>query len=200
VTDPTDTPSRTGAWDGRSALLHIVLHEPEIPNNTGNIGRTCVALRSALHLVHPLGFDPSEKACRRAGLDYWPRLTISEHESWSRYKHETNIDRDPAPVPARWYLTTRATCSVFDADFGIGDHLVFGKESRGLPASILDEAPDRCVALPMVPGERSLNLSTAVAAVMYCAVQRFARDGRVAIGNEGRLLPAIPTGVEMKRM
>lgn len=186
------------SWDGRSPLLHVVLHEPEIPNNTGAIGRTCVALGSALHLIHPMGFDVSEKACRRAGLDYWPRLRVREHASWVAYKQSER--RDPAlgekssvhsdaSQPTRWFLTTKASCSVFDADIGPGDHLVFGKESRGLPGSILDEDRSRCVSLPMVAGERSLNLSTAVCAVMYCAVRRFADRGVVGVSPDGRLGP-----------
>lgn len=195
---PDGAPSR-GPWDGRSPLLHVVLHEPEIPNNTGNIGRTCVALASALHLIHPIGFDLSEKACRRAGLDYWPRLSVREHASWSAYKQSTiepiSAETSPARPPVRWMLSTRATCSVFDADIEPGDHLVFGKESRGLPASILDEDRDRCVCLPMVADERSLNLSTAVAAVMYCALQRLVELDRVRLGDAGRLRgTATPTG------
>ncbi len=178
-------------WDGVEPLLHVVLHEPEIPNNTGNIGRTCVALGSALHLIHPMGFDVGEKACRRAGLDYWPRLRVQEHADWVRYKQSTIIDGstpEAAPrAPRRWFLTTKASCSVFDADIEPGDHLVFGKESRGLPASIRDEDPACCVSLPMVAGERSLNLSTAVCAVMYGALRRFADQGAVRIDPEGRL-------------
>jgi tRNA (cytidine/uridine-2'-O-)-methyltransferase len=182
-------------WNGVDPLLHVVLHEPEIPNNTGNIGRTCVALGSALHLIHPMGFDISEKACRRAGLDYWPRLTVHEHASWIAYKQSASMtnpgDRDQpgsASRPIRrWCLTTKATCSVFDADIEPGDHLVFGKESKGLPLSIREEDPDRCVSLPMVAGERSLNLSTAVCAVMYGALHRFAGAGAVRIDTNGRL-------------
>jgi len=176
-------------WNGSSPLLHVVLHEPEIPNNTGNIGRTCVALGSALHLIHPLGFDLSEKACRRAGLDYWPRLSVHEHASWPQYKQTSIKEGDSPCAPKRWCLTTKATCSVFDADIDIGDHLVFGKESKGLPRSILDEDRERCVCLPMVEGERSLNLSTAVAAVMYGAVHGLASRGLVRISAEGRLGP-----------
>jgi len=167
-------------------LLHVVLHEPEIPNNTGNIGRTCVALGAALHLIHPMGFDISEKACRRAGLDYWPRLSVSEHTDWARYKDRTNGAARSAP--ARWCLTTKADRSVFDAAIEPGDHLVFGKESRGLPRSILAEDHDRCVSLPMVPGERSLNLSTAVCAVVYCAVRRFVAEGHASLDDAGRLV------------
>lgn len=194
MTAPLPTPTGSDRatpvrWDGSAPLLHVVLHEPEIPNNTGNIGRTCVALGSSLHLIKPMGFEISEKACRRAGLDYWPRLDVQEHESWVKYKQSTNTKSDRSSQPRRWFLTTKATCSVFDADIEPGDHIVFGKESRGLPGSILDEDRARCVSLPMMPGERSLNLSTAVCAVMYCAVRRFATSGLVAVDAAGRLGP-----------
>jgi len=181
--------------DPRPPLLEVVLHEPEIPNNTGNIGRTCVALGASLHLIHPMGFDISEKACRRAGLDYWPRLAVTEHESWVKYKQHTNATDNKSPSPARWMLTTKADRSVFDAEFAPGDHLVFGKEGRGLPRSILDEDRDRCVCLPMVPGERSLNLSTAVCAVLYCAIQRFVQDGHATLDADGRLIAGVSTGI-----
>lgn len=154
-------------------LLHIVLHQPEIPNNTGNIGRTCVALGSALHLIHPLGFDVSEKACRRAGLDYWPRLAVTHHESWAAYARA-------APAPKRWLFTARAATSVFDAQFSPGDHFVFGKESTGLPADLLrDPANGTPVALPMVTGERSLNVATVVCVAMYEALRQFIAGGAV---------------------
>lgn len=160
--------------------FHVVLHEPEIPNNTGNIGRTCVATGCGLHLIHPLGFDISEKACRRAGLDYWPRLGVREHLSWSEYRD--------AEKPARsWVLSTKATRCVFDADLRPGDHLVFGKETAGLPADILAEMSDRAVALPMVAGERSLNLATAVCAVVYEGLRQLIARGEASVGPGGRL-------------
>jgi tRNA (cytidine/uridine-2'-O-)-methyltransferase len=160
-------------------LFHVVLHEPEIPNNTGNIGRTCVALGAALHLIHPLGFDTSEKACRRAGLDYWPRLDVRDHKSWEDYL--------AAERPARlWLLSTKATRPVFDADLRRGDHLIFGKETAGLPARILGQYPDRALYLPMVPGERSLNLATAVCAVAYEGVRQLLARGELAL-ETGRL-------------
>ncbi|MEM1330701.1 MAG: tRNA (cytidine(34)-2'-O)-methyltransferase [Planctomycetota bacterium] len=161
------------------APASIVLHEPEIPNNTGNIGRTCVALGAPLHLIHPLGFELTEKACRRAGLDYWPRLDVSEHGSWATY-------RDTTPGATRWLLTTRAERSVYDAEFRPGDHLVFGKETRGLPDEILNEDPDHRVTLPMVRGERSLNVATAVCAVLYEAVRQQIARGEIEI-DRGRL-------------
>jgi len=157
----------------RPPLLSIVLHQPEIPNNTGNIGRTCVALGSALHLIHPLGFEVSEKACRRAGLDYWPRLAVTHHESWGGYAGAT-------PGVRRWLFTARATASVFDVEFAPGDHLVFGKESTGLPANLLgDPGVGTPVALPMLAGERSLNVATVVCVAMYEAVRQFLARGVV---------------------
>lgn len=157
----------------RRPLFHIVLHEPEIPNNTGNIGRTCVATACRLHLIHPLGFSLDEKARRRAGLDYWPRLDVREHQSWDAYYQ----------ADARlWLCTTRCERTVFDADFRVGDHLVFGKETRGLPPEILEAHADRAITLPMVPGERSLNLATAVASAIYVAmgiVTRFAQRSAI---------------------
>lgn len=164
----------------KPALFHVVLHEPEIPNNTGNIGRTCVATRSALHLIHPLGFDISEKACRRAGLDYWPRLAVREHESWAGYEAVT-------ADASRWLFTTKTTRSVFDAEFRVGDHLVFGAETRGLPAEILATRPDRLLRFPMAEGERSLNLATAVCAAVYEAVRQCSVRGEIIVNPNGIL-------------
>lgn len=162
-------------------LFHVVLHEPEIPNNTGNIGRTCVACACALHLIHPLGFELSEKACRRAGLDYWPRLDVHEHASFGAYLKSAG--------PARlWVFTTKSPRSVFDAELRRGDHLLFGRETAGLPRDILDRFPDRCVSFPMVRNERSLNLATAVCAAAYEGVRQLRARGEIEIGADGRLL------------
>lgn len=169
-------------------LFHVVLHEPQIPNNTGNIGRTCVATGCALHLIRPLGFDTSVKACRRAGLDYWPRLGVLEHDSWSEYLADA--------CPGRfWLFTTSARRCLFDARFEPGDHLVFGKESMGLPRSLLRRHPRRCLALPMLPGERSLNVATAACAVVYEGMRQLLARGEVSLDAEGRLvLPRPPAG------
>ena len=164
-----------------SPLLHVVLHEPEIPNNTGNIGRTCVALDCALHLIHPLGFDLDEKACRRAGLDYWPRLDVREHDSLERYldtHHDARL----------WVLSTKGTRPVWEADFAPGDHLLFGKETRGLPPEVLDRFADRLVTLPMVPSERSLNLATAVCAVAYEGVRQLIGSRAASLDANGRIV------------
>lgn len=162
-------------------LLHIVLHEPEIPNNTGNIGRTCVALGCALHLIHPLGFDLSEKACRRAGLDYWPRLEKREHASLGEYL----TSERPGRV---WVLSTHSTRSIYEVDIHPGDHLLFGKETRGLPSDVVERFADRLVTLPMVPTERSLNLATAVCAVAYEGVRQMLARGQVRLDSRSRLI------------
>lgn len=163
-------------------LLRVVLHEPEIPNNTGNIGRTCIATGCALHLIRPLGFDTGEKACRRAGLDYWPRLNPTEHDSF-----EALLSSLHTPQDKLWFLTTKTDRPVWDVRFDRGDVLVFGKETRGLPPALLDRYPDRLVTLPMAPGERSLNLATAVCATVYEAIRQFVARGDLALQADGRL-------------
>jgi len=159
-----------------------VLHEPEIPNNTGNIGRTCVATGCMLHLIKPLGFDVSEKACRRAGLDYWARLAPTMHEDFDAYLQRER----PARV---WLFTTRTTRALTGATCPIrpGDHLIFGKETRGLPDDLLERFPDSLVTLAMLPNERSLNLATAVCAAVYLGIDQGLRDGTVRLDSQGRL-------------
>jgi tRNA (cytidine/uridine-2'-O-)-methyltransferase len=165
---------------GAAPLFQVVLHEPEIPNNTGNIGRTCVATGCGLHLIRPLGFSTSEKACRRAGLDYWPRLAPREHESFGAYVEEQR--------PARlWLFTTKADVPVWEADLRPGDHLVFGKETRGLPDELLGRYADRLLVLPMRADERSLNLATAVCAVVYEGLRQCVSRGDLALSAKGRL-------------
>lgn len=163
--------------------IDVVMVEPEIPNNTGNIGRTCVALGARLRLVHPVAFDLSEKACRRAGLDYWPRLSLIEHPSFQEYKAQTLGVR-------RWSLTARAERSVFDAQFLPGDHLVFGKESVGLSQQQLEQDSAFHLALPMAPGERSLNVGSAVCAVLYEVIRQFVLQGAVEV--RGGILSMAP--------
>jgi tRNA (cytidine/uridine-2'-O-)-methyltransferase len=163
-----------------SPLFHVVLHEPEIPNNTGNIGRTCIATGCALHLIRPLGFSTSVKACRRAGLDYWPRLAPTEHENWDAYMAATR----PAGL---WLFTTKTVRPAWDVSFERGDHLIFGKETRGLPEALLEQHRDRLVGFPMAPGERSLNLATAVCAAVYEGARQLAARGQIRIDPQGRL-------------
>ena len=172
--------------------LHIVLVAPEIPNNTGNIGRTCVTTGCKLHLVKPLGFDIDEKACRRAGLDYWPRLDLEEHDSLGAY-----VDKHPpggAGQAKTWFLTTKATRTIYDAPIAAGDHIVFGRESAGLPDWIHEAHPDQRVCVPLVVGERSLNLATCVAIVVYEAIRKMIVQGQVRVNDAGRLVEPGETG------
>lgn len=162
-------------------MFHVVLHEPEIPNNTGNIGRTCVATGCTLHLIEPLGFDIDEKACRRAGLDYWPRLSLRTHADFPAY------DRAEATA-RRWFLSTKGGAGLYDAALRPGDHLIFGRESRGLPDEILQGAGDRVLRLPMVPGERSLNLSSVVCTVIYEGIRQSLVRGESELNANGCLV------------
>jgi tRNA (cytidine/uridine-2'-O-)-methyltransferase len=170
-------------------LLHVVLHQPEIPNNTGNIGRTCIATGCGLHLIRPLGFDTSQKACRRAGLDYWPRLLPTEHDDFDSYLHSVR-------PPSLWLFTTKSTRPAWDAELRLGDHLVFGRETRGLPDDLLARYPDRLITLPMAPGERSLNLATAVCAAVYEALRQMTARGEIAISPHGRIVAPEARGTD----
>lgn len=170
----------------RTPLFHITLHEPEIPNNTGNIGRTCVATGCALHLIRPLGFDTSEHALRRAGLDYWKRLAPREHDDWSewvRYWRSLPAPPNAPRAPAQWAFTTKSARPLWDADLRPGDALVFGKETRGLPDSLIHDfaRDDRALCLPMLVGERSLNVATAVCAVVVEGLRQCAARGEITL-------------------
>ena len=144
--------------------LHIVLVEPEIPQNTGNIARTCAAIGAKLHLVHPLGFSISEKQVKRAGLDYWDKLEIEEHDSFNeflnKYKPEENN---------MFFVTTKGKHVYSEPDFSKMDEVfaLFGKETKGLPEDILQKYIDKTIRIPMREGLRSLNLSNSVAIVAY---------------------------------
>lgn len=175
------TPDPSRPW---SPPAHVVLVEPEIPNNTGSVARTCVATGCALHLVHPLGFDIDEKACRRAGLDYWPRVHLTEHadaDAWERTL--------PGLERGVWFFSARAERSIYDAPIEPGDHLVFGRESVGLPAALLGRHPGRSVSIPLRPGERSLNLSNAVTIAVYEIVRKMIGYGRIEVDESGRMHP-----------
>jgi len=150
-------------------LLHVVLHEPQIPPNTGNIGRTCVAVGAKMWLVRPLGFSLAEKELRRAGLDYWPHLEWEVVENWAELS-----ERLAAPLAARraWFFTKTASRSYLDVPYQKGDMLVFGSETRGLSPELLAQHADFALRVPMRPEVRSLNLSATAAAVMYEAVRQ----------------------------
>jgi len=148
-----------------SPPLHIVLFEPEIPPNTGNIARLCACTTCMLHLVHPLGFEISNKQLRRAGLDYWEWLNVQEYNDWSEL-------RDHIQAEGAWYaLSTKATDTIWDVHFKAGDVLVFGPESRGLPRTILEELSPIKIPMRNDAPVRSLNLSSACSIVTYEALR-----------------------------
>jgi len=152
--------------DVADAPLHVVLVEPEIPPNTGNVARMCAATGCALHLVEPLGFQIDDRALKRAGLDYWDAVRVVVHASFAAFR---------AAVPAErcWWIETNGAHPYSDATFAFGDVLVFGRETGALPADVLAAHPERTLRIPMRPGAvRSINLSTAAGIVTYAALAR----------------------------
>lgn len=146
-------------------MLHVVLVEPEIPQNTGNIARLCVAAGARLHLVGPLGFSIEGKEARRAGMDYWDRLDLKTWTSWEEFVRANSDVR-------LWLLSSKAKASYWSAGFRDGDMLVFGRETKGLPESLLEEHHDSCLTIPMTDGTRSINLATSAGIVLYEAVRQ----------------------------
>lgn len=145
--------------------MHIILHQPEIPANTGNIGRTCVATGTSLHLIEPLGFRLDEKSIKRAGMDYWEHLDVSRYVNFQEFK-------DKHPDAKIWMATTKAKHVYTDVSFGPDDYIMFGKESGGIPEEILVENEETCIRIPMLDQIRSLNLSNSVAIVLYEALRQ----------------------------
>ena len=140
--------------------LHIVLHEPEIPQNTGSIGRTCMALNAKLHLIQPLGFSLEDKYLKRSGMDYWKDLAVQCHSSWYDF-----LGMYP-DIPL-WFFTTKAKKRMDEVQYGRTTFLVFGKETAGLPEDLLLSQPERCVRIPMLSQVRSLNLAVTVGIAAY---------------------------------
>jgi tRNA (cytidine/uridine-2'-O-)-methyltransferase len=159
-------------------ILHVVLHQPEIPPNTGNVARSCVAIGAKLWLVKPLGFEITEKRLRRAGLDYWPYLEWEVVENWQEL-----TERLAGTFAANrvWFFTKTARREYTDVSYQRGDALIFGCETRGLPAEILAAHPEQALRIPIRPQVRSLNLSNAAAVAMYEAVRQIA--GNLEISN-----------------
>lgn len=160
--------------------MNIVLYEPEIPANTGNIGRTCVATNTRLHLIEPLGFKINEKARKRAGLDYWDMLDVVVYCNFEDF-----LERNPG---AKIYMaTTKAQKAYTEATYEPDCYLMFGKESAGIPEEILVDYQDTCVRIPMWGDIRSLNLSNAVAVVLYEALRQNRFEKMAMEGNLHRL-------------
>lgn len=147
------------------AKLNIVLFEPEIPANTGNIGRTCVATGTKLHLIEPLGFSLSEKAIKRAGMDYWSELEVERYVNYENFLQKN--------LNAKIYMATTKGKHVYtEVSFEPDCYIMFGKESAGIPEEILIEHPEECIRIPMIGETRSLNLSNSVAIVLYEALRQ----------------------------
>jgi tRNA (cytidine/uridine-2'-O-)-methyltransferase len=151
-------------------VLHVVLVEPEIPPNTGNIGRLCLATDAHLHLVKPLGFDISDRALKRAGLDYWKDVRVSVWDSFG------DLQAAQPESTRYFYLTTKTRRAYWDAQFRDGDFLVFGRETKGLPEPLLERNREHVLTIPMTAQTRSLNLATAVGIVLYEAVRQLRSD------------------------
>lgn len=161
------------------AELNIVLVEPEIPQNTGNIARTCAATGAGLHLVRPLGFSISEKAVKRAGLDYWDLLDITVYDNINDFFSRTN-----GPY---YYFSTKARHIHSDIKYPDGAYLLFGKETAGLPEQLLHDNPDTTVRIPMINEARSLNLSNSVAVAVYETLRQWNYPDLLCKGNLHRL-------------
>lgn len=153
-------------------MLHVVLIEPEIPPNTGNIGRMCLAVGAHLHLVKPLGFSIDDRELKRAGLDYWKDVTVSV---WENFAEMQAAQQGSARY---FFLTTKSKRAYWDVQFRDGDILVFGRESKGLPEALLAANPETAITIPMQPSSvRSLNLSTSAGIVVYEAVRQLSMRG-----------------------
>ncbi len=157
--------------DAQPSLFHVVLVEPEIPQNTGNIGRTCVGTCSDLHLVGDLGFKITDRNLKRAGLDYWQHLTWTHHANLAQWESQVS---DPRRV---FYLSTKAQKSYFDMVYQPGDWFVFGKETKGLDEDLLRRKADQIIQIPMFGPIRSLNVATAVTVVLYEAIRQVKMSG-----------------------
>ena len=149
--------------------MNIVLHQPEIALNTGNIGRTCVATGTPLHMIEPFGFRLDEKQIKRAGLDYWEHLDLHTYINYADFVEKNRLENCK---PRIWYATTKVDQCYTDVHFGPDDFIMFGKESAGIPEEILAEHKENCIRIPMLDTIRSLNLANSVAIVLYEALRQ----------------------------
>lgn len=157
--------------------MNIVLLEPEIPQNTGNIARSCAATGAALHLIEPLGFELSDRYLKRAGLDYWELMELRVYKDFGHFMEKN-------PAASLWFLTTKAQRNYAQVEYGPDDFLVFGRETKGLPEALLAANYERCLRIPMREQARSLNLSNSVAIVLYEALRQ---RGFPELSEEGQL-------------
>ena len=160
-------------------MMNIVLLEPEMPSNTGNIGRTCAATNTRLHLIEPLGFKLNEKALKRAGLDYWDKLDVQVYSDYQDF-----LDKNPDAAGNMYFATTKAHKVYSEVKYSSDGYLMFGKESAGIPEEILVQHEDHCVRIPMWGDIRSLNLSNSAAIVLYEALRQ---NGFEKMERNGRL-------------
>jgi tRNA (cytidine/uridine-2'-O-)-methyltransferase len=151
-------------------VFNVVLVQPEIPPNTGNVGRLCLATRSVLHLVKPLGFSLEDRQLKRAGLDYWSEVDVRIWDSFQELQHQQS------PSTRYFFVTTKSRRAYYDIEFRAGDFLVFGRETKGLPEALLQGNSRSCITIPM-EGTRSLNLATAVAIVLFEAIRQQRMSG-----------------------
>ncbi|MCH5267176.1 MAG: tRNA (uridine(34)/cytosine(34)/5-carboxymethylaminomethyluridine(34)-2'-O)-methyltransferase TrmL [Lachnospiraceae bacterium] len=160
-------------------MLNIVLLEPEMPANTGNIGRTCCATGTRLHLIEPMGFRINDKMIKRAGLDYWDKLDVTVYDCLEDF-----LDKNPAAKEKLYMATTKSRMRYTDVTFVENDYIMFGKESAGIPEELLVKSPETAIRIPMNPEIRSLNLSNSVAIVLYEALRQ---NNFFSMQSEGNL-------------
>ncbi len=153
--------------------INIVLHEPEIPQNTGNIARTCAATGASLHIIRPMGFEIDDKKLKRAGLDYWDKLDITYYDNYNDF-----LNKNPSAINKTYYFTTKAPKAYTDVSpYPNGVYIMFGKETKGIPEDILYNNKDFCVRIPMKDTIRSLNLSNSVAIAVFEILRQWNFDG-----------------------
>ena len=157
--------------------INVVLYSPEIPQNTGNISRTCAVTGASLHIIKPIGFEISDKTLKRAGLDYWDKLDVTYYENYEDFKAKN-------PNAVMWFFSSKAGVMYSEVDYPDGVYLVFGSETRGLPEELITENLEHSVSIPMLPALRCLNLSNAVAIAVYETLRQGGFDG---FSTKGRL-------------
>ena len=175
--------------------MKIVLHEPGIALNTGNIGRTCAATKTELHLIRPYGFRITEKEIKRAGMDYWEKIDLHQYIDYEDFLQK-NPEVFTGNGPKLWFATTKARQSYADVTFGADDFIMLGNESRGIPEEILVAHPENCIRIPMWGDIRSLNLANSAAIILYEALRQNGFENMEQRGNLHRLHWEDQTGSE----